>query len=69
VDVFFRAGVGSSTSEEQLLGIALRLVNVKCLVEILKIFLLLPVMRIGWRASTVKILWLLCLINEFMVES
>jgi hypothetical protein len=38
VDVFFRAGIGSSTSEEQLLGIALRLVNVKCLVEILKIF-------------------------------
>jgi hypothetical protein len=38
VDVFFRAGVGSSTLVEQLLGIALRLVNVKCLVEILKLF-------------------------------
>jgi hypothetical protein len=38
VDVFFCAGVASSTSEEQLLGIALRLVNVKCLVEILQLF-------------------------------
>jgi hypothetical protein len=68
VDVFFRAGVGSSTWEEQLLGIALRLVNVKCLVEILKMFLLLQVIGFGWGVGTVNIGWLLCLINEFRLK-
>jgi hypothetical protein len=36
--VFFSCRCRASTSEEQLLGIALRLVKVKCLVEILKLF-------------------------------